>query len=162
MTTYVEFTPQTNEPFQFQATLDNSVYNVVISWNFFGARYFINIYDNNSALVVSRPLIGTPLGYDLLSITTTANIAVATTTTPHTYAVGSVVKLVISGVTPDNYNGTFLCNIMSPTQFSYLVDAQVDNATALGVANYNLSLTEGYFASTLVYSPDSQQFIITP
>jgi hypothetical protein len=162
MTTTVVFAPQANTLFQFQATLDDNVYNCVITWNFFGARYYLNIYDNNTNLIVCRPLIGTPLGYDLLSITTNSNIAVATTTAPHTYTVGSVVKLVISGVTPTDYNGTFLCNIMSDTQFSYLLGAQVDNATELGAVNYNLSLTEGYFASTLVYAPDSEQFIINP
>lgn len=58
MTTYVTFQPNTQAPFQFQATLDNNVYNVNVTWNLFGQRYYINVYDLSNNLIVSTPMIG--------------------------------------------------------------------------------------------------------
>jgi hypothetical protein len=162
MTTVINFTPTATANFQFQATLDGQVYQVTITWNIFGCRYYVNIYTLSGVLVASVPLIGTPLGYDLSSITSANNIAVATTSTPHTYTVGSVVPLVISGVTPANYNGSFLCNVLSNTQFSYSLPTELPQATQLGQVIYNLSLTAGYFSSTMVYSPDEQTITINP
>lgn len=64
MTTIV-FRPSGNVPFQFQATLDNINYSVVITWNLFGERYFINIYTLNGTLVYSGPLIASPSDYPI-------------------------------------------------------------------------------------------------
>ena len=41
------------------------VYNVVITWNVYGQRYYVNIYDAGNTLIVSLPLIGSPAGYDI-------------------------------------------------------------------------------------------------
>lgn len=89
MTTYVQFTPSTTSPFQFQATLDGNVYNIIVTWNVYAQGYYVNIYDISNNIVVSLPLIGSP-------------------------------------------------------------------------SNYNISLTAGYFTSTLIYRTANQQFEISP
>lgn len=65
MTTYINFNPSPNEPFQFQPTLDGQVYSVIVTWNLFGQRYYVNIYTLDNALVVCLPLIGSPPERDI-------------------------------------------------------------------------------------------------
>lgn len=162
MPTLIPFTPSTTSNFKFQATLDGQQYSIRIDWNLFGARYYLNIYDLSNNLIVSRPLIGTPLGYQLTSITSTANIAVATTAMPHTYSVGTVVPLTISGAIPNDYNGAFNCTIINNTQFSFPVSTIQQSTSVSGNVTYTLSMTAGYFKSTLVYFPDNNQIVISP
>ena len=59
------FTPSTTANFQFQPTLDGNVYTVTVTWNVFGERYYVNIYTLGGVLVVSLPMVGSPLGYDI-------------------------------------------------------------------------------------------------
>jgi len=61
----IQFTPSNNSNFQFQATFDQVVYNVIVNWNIYSQRYYVNIYDLNNILVVALPLIGSPLGYNI-------------------------------------------------------------------------------------------------
>ena len=68
-TTYIPFAPSANANFQFQATLDGTVYNVIVNWNLFGQRYYINIFDLTGARVLIIPLIGSP---DFFNISMTA------------------------------------------------------------------------------------------
>jgi len=65
VTIYYDFAPSASAPFQFQPTLDGNVYSVVVTWNLFGQRYYINIYDLSQTLIVCLPLIGSPSGYDI-------------------------------------------------------------------------------------------------
>lgn len=60
-TIYIPFTPAATQNFQFQTTLDGSVYTVIVTWNLFGQRYYVNIYSTSGLLIVSLPLIGSPL-----------------------------------------------------------------------------------------------------
>lgn len=64
MTTY-QFTPNTVAPFQFQPTLDDSVYTVIVTWNLFGQRWYINLYALDGSLVVCTPNVGSPDDYDI-------------------------------------------------------------------------------------------------
>jgi hypothetical protein len=65
VTDIIRFTPSTTSNFQFQVTLDGSQYNVIVNWNIYGQRYYVNIYDVNNRLVVCLPLIGSPLNYNI-------------------------------------------------------------------------------------------------
>ena len=64
-TTYVQFVPSPQSPFQFQATLDSSTYTVIVTWNLFGQRYYINLYALDGTWIVALPLIGSPPDYDI-------------------------------------------------------------------------------------------------
>lgn len=64
MTTF-NFQPNSNAPFTFQPTLDGQVYNCVVTWNVFGARWYINLYDLSGNLVLSTAMVGSPLDYDI-------------------------------------------------------------------------------------------------
>ncbi|HET8686132.1 MAG TPA: hypothetical protein VFM18_05635 [Methanosarcina sp.] len=64
-TTYVDFTPSPLVNFRFQAILDTVPYNVVVTYNVFGKRYYVNIYTVQGDLVMTRPMVGSPPGYDI-------------------------------------------------------------------------------------------------
>jgi hypothetical protein len=65
MTVLIDFQPSTGTPFQTQVTLDGTVYTVIVTWNLFGRRYYLNIYTLAGVLVSSRPMVGSPLDYDI-------------------------------------------------------------------------------------------------
>lgn len=46
--------------FQFQATLDGALYNVVITWNVYRQDWYFNVYDQSNILIVTSPLVGSP------------------------------------------------------------------------------------------------------
>lgn len=62
---YVDFVPSSLAPFQFQTILDGVQYNVTVTYNIFGQRYYVNIYTVQGSLVLTRPMIGSPIGYDV-------------------------------------------------------------------------------------------------
>lgn len=58
--TIIPFNPSINANFQFQATLDEDVYNVICTFNAYGQRYYVNVYDLAQNLVFSRPAVASP------------------------------------------------------------------------------------------------------
>lgn len=65
MITFIDFTPSDTTAFQFQAVLDGIQHNVVVTYNFFGQRYYINVYDAQGALIIAAPMVGSPPKYDI-------------------------------------------------------------------------------------------------
>lgn len=65
MTTFINFTPSASQNTQFQAVFDGSTYNVIITWNYWGQRYYVNIYTVTGTLVLCIPLVGSPPNYNL-------------------------------------------------------------------------------------------------
>lgn len=64
-TTLVNFNPSTNANFQFNPTLDGITYVAICTFNLYGQRYYINIYDNYGNLIMVRPIIASPDNYDI-------------------------------------------------------------------------------------------------
>ena len=64
-TVYTPFTPSVTTPFLFQPTFDGDIYTVIVTWNLFGRRYYVNCYTLSGTLIFSLPLIGSPLNYDI-------------------------------------------------------------------------------------------------
>lgn len=58
--TLIPFLPSPLAAFQFQVTLDQLQYNCVITWNVFGQRWYISIYDQDGNRVFTMPLIASP------------------------------------------------------------------------------------------------------
>lgn len=65
MTTFITFTPSSVAPFQFNPTLDGTVYIATCTWNIYGQRYYINIYNQTRTLIMSKPIIGSPDNYNV-------------------------------------------------------------------------------------------------
>lgn len=61
----IDFAPTPLAPFQFQATFDGAIYTVIVTWNLYGRRWYVNIYTLQRVLVVSIAMAGSPVDYDI-------------------------------------------------------------------------------------------------
>jgi hypothetical protein len=60
MTTYVPFSPRPGQGFPFQATLDGATYEMLVTWNIFGQRWFITCVASDGTAVFHRSVVGSP------------------------------------------------------------------------------------------------------
>ena len=162
MTTFFAFTPSPLAPFQFQAALDGATYNVAVLWNVFRQGWYVRISSQDGTTVGFRALVASPAGFTISGATWDSGIATITTASPHGYKIGSTIALTISGMSPDGYNGQVMALITGASTFTYALATYPGSATEFGTASYNISLTAGYFSSTLIYREATQQFEISP
>lgn len=164
MTAYVTFQPSSQAPFQFNATLDGQPYVVVVKWNLFGQRYYIQVQKTDGTPVINLPLIGSPPGKVIgaMSFDILTNLVTITTTLPHNLKIGWTYAVTISGCSPDDYNGAFRAFPINKTQLRVPLAGFHTQPTAFGFVFTDISLTAGYFASTLVFRQQNQQFEINP
>ena len=156
------FTPSNLTAPQFTPTLDGDVYTCTVTWNLFGQRYFVNCFDNQNNPVFSVPLVTSPKAKEIsgLSWDAASLRAYVETKNPHGFRVGSVVVLTLGGTTPSGYNGEYECYITSSNTFFYSLNQDPGQLVTLGVASFQVSLTKGYFNSTMVYR--NGQFEVNP
>jgi len=60
MTQIIQFNPTPTTNFQFAPVLDGVAYSAVCTWNAYGCRYYVNVYDVLGNLQFSVPLIPSP------------------------------------------------------------------------------------------------------
>jgi hypothetical protein len=163
MTTLTLFQPSVGSVFSFQPTLDGQQYIVSVPWGLAGQRWYISCTELNGTSVFYKALTGSPSGVDIESILWSLGVVTIVTSEAHGYKIGRTVSLSISGCSPAAYNGQFDCNIIDPMTFSYALASNPGSATALGIANYDINLAQGYFTtSTLVFREASQTFEVNP
>lgn len=162
MTTYLPVTFSPRAAPTFQPTFDGSSYLCSVVWNLFGRRYYVNCFDNMNNRVFTVALIESPpaallstLSWDAASLTVTATTAV-----PHGLRAGSTVQLTVAGATPDGYNGEFDCWVTGASTFCYNMASDPGTVVVPGSASQLLSMTAGYFSSTLVWR--NGQFEVSP
>jgi len=162
MTEIFPFLPSSISAFTFQPTLNDVQYNITVTWNLFGQRYYVNCYTLTGTLIFSLPLIGSDNGINIQEIDWSLNIATVTTNIPHRFKVGQIVNVTISNMVPAAYNGVFSATIINSTQFTYSLSSYPGNPTSFGTASYDINIAAGYFTSTLVYRTNNQQFEVSP
>ena len=163
MTSYFELTTPTTQAFSFRPVLDDTTYNVTVPWSLFGQRYYVTCQTLSGDLVFNVPLIGSPSGQDIYSLSWEPNTVTVTTSIPHGFKPGTLVNLTIAGVLPASYDGLHSCLILNQTQFTYSMASNPGAVTATGSAFYNINLAAGYFTtSTLVYRAKNQSFEVNP
>jgi hypothetical protein len=62
---YFTFNPNALSNYSFQPILDGQTYTVLVNWNVYGQRYYVNISDLYGTLIVCLPLIGSPDTQDI-------------------------------------------------------------------------------------------------
>lgn len=60
MTTFVAFQPAPGRGFSFNATLDGTSYQLAVTWNVFGQRWYLTCAGSDGTLIFHLPLIGSP------------------------------------------------------------------------------------------------------
>lgn len=165
MTTFVAFSPSPLQPFQFVATLDGQQYTIIVTWNIFGQRWYINVYSLSGVLVAVLPLIGSDNTVLIANLAWNqlAGIITVTSSLPLPFKIGQVVDLVLSGNLPATFNGSFTCNVTGQFTFTFPMTTDPGQPTAYGVLDYGINLMAGYFvSSTLLYREQNTQFEISP
>lgn len=256
MTTLIDFQPNALAPFAFKATLDEALYDCLVTWNFAGQRYYLNIHDDSSNLIVCLPVIASPQPRNLAAPPSTEDVqsmtwndtdggrvyfimaepstvvlggiidvsgatndglagdgavngqfvvdqwtdsqnfsalltalpgeigtiagdvviniqayalewirgvVIARSEDPHKFPLGSVVELTIANAVPTGYNGKYFCVISGPDEFRFGLPTNPGGpSTVSGTYSQDISLTKGYFDSTLIYRKYSQRFEISP
>ena len=161
--TIIDFIPSATAPFQFSPTLDGQVCSARVVWNFFGQRYYLEVSSLNGTLIVALPMVGSPIGFRLSSLSWAHGIVTAVTQEPHGFKVGSTMDLTISGVAPVAFNGLLRVLVKTATTFTYKLVSDPGPPTRYGRVDYNINLVGGYFEeSTLVFREANQQFEISP
>lgn len=97
--------------------------------------FLTNFCMNNGIDIAGAPHGAFWVGTAAKSISTmtwSSGTVTVTTSSAHGYPTGDVLKLVIAGVTPSGYNGTFLCTITGATTFTYALTSNPGTVTAEG------------------------------
>lgn len=71
-------------------------------------------------------------GKDISTITWATNLVTVTTASPHGWATGSTIPLVVSGVIPAAYNRAVEATVTTATQFTYPLTSDPGTATTMG------------------------------
>lgn len=167
MTTYTLFTPPRKTPFQFQPTLDGQVYNVSVTWNMFGQRWYLNLYDLNGNLIDCTAMVGSPDAAPIATQTwdvVTEQVTV-TTILPHAIPLGVEADLTVTDAFPTTYNTTVPMIAISPTSLIYSLTVDPGgSATQPGRIVQNINLFPGqYFqTSTLLFRQSTGMFEVDP
>lgn len=155
MTTLIDFVPSTAAIPTHTVTLDGASYTLTVTWNTFGERYFINLYDLSGNLIVSRPLIGSPPKQSA-SFAWSLGSAIVTCDAPHGVPIGRLAQLTASD-TSTGFDGVYPMLATSSTTLSYPLNENPE-ATPNGNIAANMNLVTGYFGSPLVYRSGTMQF----
>ena len=175
MTTLVPFVPSNMSAPSFAAILDGATYNVVLTWNISAKRYYVNIYDNAGTWIVTTPLVTTPTGEAIASVSydTAIGVITATKVAGLWKKPGTMVDYTLSGFDPASLNGLRRCLTVRPPAiqedgsgvryeaFTFPFPSDPGTVAILGSANRLMNMVAGVFKqSTLVYRNGS--FEVSP
>ena len=63
--TSVVFNPSPLSPFQFQATLDGALYNIIVTWNISRQGWYVTCVDQSNNVIFTIARIGSPDDYPI-------------------------------------------------------------------------------------------------
>ncbi|MFA9204841.1 MAG: hypothetical protein ACEQSH_00135 [Bacteroidia bacterium] len=61
----VPFVPTPQVAFRFAPVLDGVTYTAIVTWNIFGQRFYLNLYDPDQVRVLTTAMVGSPLGQNI-------------------------------------------------------------------------------------------------
>ena len=106
--------PSTATGYAIRNTINNTVSGIVITNAGLG-------YSTPPSITIDPPPVNTPIS--ILSLTSSGTTATCITVNPHGFTGGN--EITINGATPTGYNGTYVISYISPTSFSYTLNASV-------------------------------------
>jgi len=161
VTTFFPFNPTPQGPVTFLPTLDGAQYSASVTWNVFGARWYLNLATVAGVPVFTLPLIASPAGIVLQEITWANGLVTAVASAPHKLDLNATVALTVSGCAPDAYNGAVDAFVIDPITFTYPLSSDPGQATTVGQAAYTVNLAAGYFQTSTLAFRDGQ-FEVNP
>jgi hypothetical protein len=163
MTTFFPFTPTNTPPAPtFQPVLDGSTFTISINNNLFGQRFYLLCTDQSGNVIFNIPVVESLPSSPIENLTWFGPSATATVTTvnPHGYPIGATISLTIAGAIPTGFNGTFLMLSTGATTLTFPLAMNPGQMTTAGNLSYLISMTEGYFSSTLCFR--NSMFEVSP
>lgn len=153
MTTYFQFLPSNRKAQSFAPTFDGNIYNVTVYWNISAQRYYVNCKDLSGNLIFMVPLVGNSNPFQILSmIYDPLNQRVIAEVDEQYYLrIGRVLQANVINCVPNEYNGSGFLYVLSHNQIYYPLATDPGPATVLGVIDYLISMTKGYFQSTMIF-----------
>jgi hypothetical protein len=153
MTSYYRFVPSNVKAPAFMPTFDGNQYNVTVIWNVASQRYFIQCMDLTGNLIFFVPLVETEHNYELelMEWDSYNQRIVATTKHNINIPVGDIVNATITNTVPTNLSSTGFVLILNNNQFTFPYPIDPGQVTVAGSVAFLISMTKGYFASTLVF-----------
>ncbi len=163
MATIYDFAPTPLEPYQFSPTMDDRVVTARVVWSLFGKRWYLQMNELGGDLIFMLPVIGSLIGFHILSMVWLRGKVTLTTSFPHNFTVGNTVNLTIRGCVPDAYNGPKSVFVLTPTQFQFDAPSFPGRPLILGDISFDVNIAAGYFnTSTIVYRTANKQFEVSP
>jgi hypothetical protein len=157
MTTYFQFNTSNRRAPSFSPIFDGAVYRITVLWNISAQRYYVNCQDLFGNLIFMVPLVGNPDPFEIASLDydDQNKRVIITTVKPHNAPVGQVIDLNVIGCIPIAYNGVGLLFVLNEMQMVCPMIQNPGPATTLGVVDYLISMTKGYFISTMIFRNDN-------
>lgn len=163
MTTIIPVAFSSQQAPSVSVTLDGEQYNLTMTWNLYGQRYYVNCSDLQNNLIFSLPLIGSPDGLTIQSLTWEAGVVTVETDLPPGYRPGTTVRLTVANAVPEAYNGVYDMLVTDSTKLTYELAENPGTATGPGILNTDINLAGGYFeTSTLVWRTSASQLEVNP
>ncbi len=161
--TLFPFTPAIGQNMTFNPVLNGVTYSAIVTWNVFGQRWYLNLYDSSGNLIIATAVVSSDDPYSIEAISWINNVVTVTTSYPHFLKLGTVVNLALTGNSPDAYNGLFQCLVTGPSTFTYAMDSNPGQSVTVGYFGGIVDLCAGQFSpSTLVFYNNSSQFATLP
>jgi hypothetical protein len=134
-------------------TLDGQQYNIQVIWNISAQRFYLNCQSIFGTLIFMVPLVINPDPIEIASLTydNFNQRVVVKTVAPHNFPIGEVINASIINCVPTTYNGSGLLFVLSETEIVVPMSQDPGQATILGAVDYLISMTKGYFISTLIF-----------
>jgi hypothetical protein len=153
MTTFYPFNSSRIRAPSYLMTFDGAQYTVTIIWNVSAQRFYILCQTTNNQVIFLVPLVASLPSIPLVNLEWDEynSRVVVTTVNPHGFSLGQVIPLILHSTRPNIFNGFGPMTILNNTQFFYPMKQNPGQMTIAGFADYLISMTEGYFQSTLIY-----------
>ncbi len=157
------FTPAIGQNITFNPVLNGNTYTANITWNVFGQRWYLNLYDANNNLIIATAVVSSDDTHPINSISWSGNTVTIEADSPHFLKIGTLVNLALTGNNPDAYNGVYQCAVTGPSTLTYSLTTDPGQQVTAGYFGGIVDLCSGLLApSALVYYANTSQFATLP
>lgn len=159
MSTTVQFAPSTSAAFRFQPVIAGKQYTAIVTWNVFGQRYYLNLFDTSGNLVLTTAVVssGPRVSATMTWVDTgIGGLATATTAVPHNVPVGGLANVQISQ-TDSPYDGHWQVLSTGPNTLTFAIPNPNESQPLPGQLSFNLNLVPA-LGGWLIFRYDVSQF----
>lgn len=142
-----------------QLPLDGELHRITVTWNVSAQRFYFNLYNSSSVWIVTKPLIATGPGREILGVAYEEKLRSVRVTLKHPFwrPLGQIVYYTLEGVDPSWLNGKHRCEVIAPDEFLFHHVSDDPSKTIdpghipyNGTASRYVNLVEGYMTTSVL------------